>query len=238
MSCLVSALQRAQSLRIHPKILQINTGCCTHRKNNPRHHLSIRKQLKENVKCLWKYGYGWRDIQKQTMKGGRASPSTCCYRPASGSRDSWGQSLGKRRTSRSSKGCSPAQEEAQAMLTHQLTPHKRAHLAPRDSETPSLEVSKLQLDRGLRGFSLLPLPWQAGPQDILRPFPASSLLWLNNQNSPFTFCETVFFHSGLRLDLSPGHFNALLPPHFFFFKWQSLQNFIDFNKIAIHALQQ
>lgn len=41
----ICALQRTASLRIHPKMLQINTGCRTHGRNNPRHHLSIRKQL-------------------------------------------------------------------------------------------------------------------------------------------------------------------------------------------------
>lgn len=138
-----------------------------------------------------------------------------------------GTNLGKGRTSKSSKAFLLKRKHRQC--SHLSSP------SPRDRETPSLEVFKLQLDRG---FSLLPWPWQAGAQDILRPLPTSSLLQLNNQNSPFTFCETVFFHSSLRLDLSPRYLNASVALPFFFLEknWEILQSFTDFNKIAVQAL--
>lgn len=71
------------------------------------------------------------------MKWERVSHSTCCYRCASGSRHrcTFGNKASKSRTSKLSKACSPAEEEAHAMLRYKLTPPKKAHLPPGCGDT-------------------------------------------------------------------------------------------------------
>lgn len=102
------------------------------------------------------------------------------------------------------------------------------------------EVFKLQLDRleGPVSLAFAMTGWTTGTFEALSNLISSMTQLLNYP--PSISCETVFFHSDLKLDLSP-RLIMLVSLSLSFFdtkKKESLQNFQDLSKIAVEAVQQ
>lgn len=98
--------------------------------------------------------------------------------------------------------------------------------------TPSLEVFKLQLHRGLMVLSTLPLPWQVDHRIFWGPFPPH-LSYNSIKIAPSLLWSRVFLHSDLRLDLSPRHFNASVASLSF---WRQIEKAFRVSKTSTKLL--
>lgn len=102
--------------------------------------------------------------------------------------------------------------------------------------TPSLEVFKLQLHRGLMVLSMLPLPWQVDHRIFWGPFP------------PHLSYDSIKIAPSppLKQSISPQWLKAWFVTKTFQCQccfpvilkknWKGLQSFQDFNKIAVQTL--